>query len=511
MRAAPTRAVPASSISAWAETVDVAVVGFGASGACAAIEAARGGAQVMLLEASSGSGGASALSGGEIYLGGSGGTPIQRAAGFEDRTEDLEAYLMMAGGPAADPAKVSLYARESLAHFEWLVAQGVPYKGTFMPGKIIEPETDDTLIWSGSEEAWPFVDKARPAPRGHVIQFAGWGGGRKLVDVLDARVRDAGVDVRCDARVHALVSDDGGAVVGLIVRIDGVDRAVRTRRGVVLATGGFCLNTDMLLRHAPEALRCNSPIGAMDDGTGILMGQSVGGRTIHMEQFFTTCPWYPPESLVKGIFVNAAGQRFINEDCYHGRVGRKILEQPGDKVWLLVDNAVFGRPMDIAKVDIAAVGETWAEVESELGFEPGTLAVAVESFNAHAANGRDPVWRKAAKWLKPLVEPPFAALEFDLNSSFFSYFTLGGLETRPTGEVLALSGEPIPGLYAAGRATSGLPAWGAGYSSGLSLADCTFFGRMAGRSAAACKTARAEPAEAASGAARMAADEMAAV
>ena len=484
MKAEPTRAVPAASLKAWDEETDVVVVGFGASGACAALEAARGGAKVTLFEAASGSGGASALSGGEIYMGGSGGTPVQRAAGFEDRTEDLQAYLTMAGGPAVDAAKVSFYARESLAHYEWLVAQGVPYKGTFLPGKIVEPETDDTLIWSGSEEAWPFVDKARPAPRGHVIQFAGWGGGRKLIDVLEARVREVGVDVRCDARVRALVTDVEGAVVGLIVRIDGVDRAVRARRGVVLATGGFCLNTDMLRRHAPEALRCNSPIGAMDDGTGILMGQSVGGRAIHMEQFFTTCPWYPPESLVKGIFVNAAGQRFINEDCYHGRIGRMILNQPGDRVWLLVDNAMFGRPMDIAKVDVAAVGESWAEVEADLGFAPDTLAATVERYNAHAAEGRDPVWRKAPKWLKPLVEPPFAALEFDLNSSFFSFFTLGGLETRPTGEVLGLDGEPIAGLYAAGRATSGLPAWGTGYSSGLSLADCTFFGRMAGLTAA---------------------------
>ncbi len=504
MRADPTRAVSAASIEAWYEETEVAVVGFGASGACAALEAARAGARVTLFEAASGSGGASALSGGEIYLGGSGGTPAQRAAGFEDRTEDLEAYLTMAGGAAVDPAKVSLYARESLSHYEWLVAQGVPYKGTFIPGKIIEPETDDTLIWSGSEEAWPFVDKARPAPRGHVIQFAGWGGGRKLVDVLEAQVRQAGVEVRCDARVRALVRDEGGAVVGLVVRIDNADRAIRASRGVVLATGGFCLNTEMLRRHAPEALRCTSPIGAMDDGTGILMGQSVGGRTVHMEQFFTTCPWYPPESLVKGIFVNAAGQRFINEDCYHGRIGRRIVDQPGDKVWLLVDDAVFGRPMDIAKVEIAAVGETWAEVEAELGFSPNTLAVTVDTYNRHAAEGRDPVWRKAAKWLKPLTEPPFAAMEFDLNSSFFSYFTLGGLETRPTGEVLDLAGEPIPGLYAAGRATSGLPAWGEGYSSGLSLADCTFFGRMAGRSVAVRAVADAGTGEPASMSARKA-------
>ena len=485
MTTEPSRAVPVASIARWHHETDVAIVGFGAAGACAAIEATRAGAAVTLYEASSGSGGASAMSGGEIYLGGSGGTPAQRDAGFTDATEDLEAYLLMAGGPDADAAKVGLYARESLAHYEWLVAQGVPYKGSYVPGKVIEPETDDTLIWSGSEEAWPFSERAKPAPRGHVVQYMGWGGGRLLVDTLEARAREAGVDVHVDARARSLIVDTQGAVVGLIVREDGTEKAVRARRGVVLATGGFCMNGEMVRRHAPGALRCDSPIGTIDDGAGILMGQSVGGQAIHMDQFFTTCPWYPPESLVKGIFVNAGGQRFINEDCYHGRVSRTIVDQPGTKVWLLVDNAIFARPMELARVDLAAVGETWEEVEAELGFVPGTLAPTVARYNAHAANGIDPVWHKAAKWLKPLDEAPFAALEFDLETSYFSFFTLGGLETLPGGEVLDAKGAPIPGLYGAGRVTSGLPRWGAGYSSGMSLADCTFFGRMAGKGVAA--------------------------
>jgi choline dehydrogenase-like flavoprotein len=172
-------------VPAWTTETDVAVVGFGAAGACASIEAAEAGAQVILLEAGSGSGGASALSGGEIYIGG--GTEIQRAAGFDDSVEAMATYLKLAGGPDADQAKCDLYAENSLAHFEWLKQQGVPYKGTYLPGRIIEPPEDDTLIWSGSEEAWPYSEAAKPAPRGHVIQFMGWGGGRKLMDVLESR------------------------------------------------------------------------------------------------------------------------------------------------------------------------------------------------------------------------------------------------------------------------------------------------------------------------------------
>jgi len=482
--ASSARPFPLERVPQWDIETDVAVVGFGASGGSAAIEAASGGAQVHLFELGSGSGGASALSGGEIYLGGGGGTPIQRAAGFEDSTEALYQYLLMAGGPDADAAKVRLYADNSLAHYEWLVAQGVPYKGTFLPGKIIEPETDDTLIWSGSEEAWPFSEAAKPAPRGHVIQWEGWGGGRKLVDVLEARVRALGVTVNTDTRVISLISDLDGRVHGLVVRQDGQNRYVRAARGVILCTGGFTMNADMLRRYAPEALRLENPIGTTDDGSGILMGMSVGGDAIHMDQFFTTCPWYPPEGLVKGVFVNRNGQRFINEDCYHGRVSRTMADQPGDRVYLLVDQSLFERPMEFSRIDLAAAGETWAEIETELEMVPGSLTATMDVYNRYAAQGQDPVWRKAPQWLKPLTEGPFAAFELRIGYSYFSYFTLGGLNTLPSGEVLDRAGSVIPGLYAAGRATSGLPRWGHGYSSGMSLADCTFFGRQAGRTAA---------------------------
>jgi len=198
-----------------------------------------------------------------------------------------------------------------------------------------------------------------------------------------------------------------------------------------------------------------------------------------------------PESHAYGVFVNEQGQRFINEDCYHGRVSRTMLDQPGSKVYLLLDMAHFVQPLDIARITIAATGETWEEVETELEMPQGTLATTMAFYNRHAHEGRDPLFDKQAPILTPLDEAPFVALELNFDSTYFSFFTLGGLRTDTDGRVIGRDEQPVPGLYAAGRCTSGLPAWGHGYSSGLSLADCTFFGRQAGRAAAADATVMA--------------------
>ena len=126
----------------------------------------------------------------------------------------------------------------------------------------------------------------------------------------------------------------------------------------------------------------------------------------------------------------------------------------------------------------------WEEVERELEMAEGTLSRTMDFYNRHAREGRDPLFDKQPPILTPLDQGPFVALELNFETSYFSFFTLGGLKTSPNAEVLDRTGAPIPGLFAAGRCTSGLPAWGHGYSSGMSLADCTFFGRQAGRTAA---------------------------
>ncbi|WP_281352819.1 FAD-binding protein [Parasphingorhabdus halotolerans] len=279
------------------------------------------------------------------------------------------------------------------------------------------------------------------------------------MDILEKRVRDLGVEVVADARALALVQD-GDRIVGSIVRIENQPHFVKAKKGVVLATGGFVMNEDMRRKYCPESFKVSDPIGDQDDGTGINLGVGAGGNAIHMDQFFTTCPWTIPEPQAYGVFVNIQGQRFINEDCYHGRVSRCAVDQPGGKVYLLLDSAHFSKPLELARTPIAGTGDTWEEVEAELEMPEGTLSNTMAFYNKHAKEGRDPLFDKRAPILKPLDQAPFVALELNFETSYFSFFTLGGLKTSTDGEVLDREGNPIAGLFAAGRCTSGLPAWG---------------------------------------------------
>jgi 3-oxo-5alpha-steroid 4-dehydrogenase len=212
------------------------------------------------------------------------------------------------------------------------------------------------------------------------------------------------------------------------------------------------------------------------------MAEAVGARVKRMDAIECALPFNAPQGLVHGILVNAYGQRFVNEDTYQGRVGQQALIHQQGQAYLIVDEEHYSP--NWLNIPATWVCETAAELESEIGLPVGSLTTTLDYYNEHAGNGADPLFHKRPPLLTPLVAPLAA---FDLRADKFIYapFTLGGLHTRPDGSVLDLDGEPVPGLYAAGRTTSGVAAQG--YCSGLSLGDSTFFGRLAGQSAAGAK------------------------
>lgn len=479
--AANPAALPRSAIDTWDVTTDVLVAGSGAAGVSAALEARASGAQVLLIESLPRLGGASAMSGGVVYAGG--GTALQRALGVEDSVEAMYDFIVSSGAGHPQLDKVQMYCEQSPAHFDWLVDQGVPYKRKFTAAKGL-PFGDESLYYSGNEQAWPAREQARPAPRGHVPGVAGMNGGRTLMEALLGRARGAGIRLRAGLAGQRLVLERDGRVAGM--RAQGTDGTltIRARRGVVLACGGFIHNRDMLRRYAPELYDCSVPWGnAGDLGTGINMGIAAGGAALRMHQGFAIVPMYPPEYVLSGIVVNAFGQRFISEESYHGVLGDAIAFHQQGRAWLITDSdSSFRGPQD--NFPLVAEGSTLGDLADRAGFPQGALQHTVAYYNRFASAGRDPLFHKSHHYLRPLQGPPYKAWNLSVDRAFFPAHTFGGLHTDVDGRVINSFNEAVPGLFAAGRTVAGLPS-APYFASGLSVGDCTFFGRRAGAAAAA--------------------------
>jgi 3-oxo-5alpha-steroid 4-dehydrogenase len=286
--------------------------------------------------------------------------------------------------------------------------------------------------------------------------------------------------VQTDALVSSLVTD-GGEVVGVVARVDGEPRTIQARGGVVLAAGGFIYNPEMVAEHTPLAAHCVFYVGTdTDDGSGIRLGQGAGGAVKHMGALECSLPLNPPRRISVGILVNGKGERFINEDTYNGRIGLEILLRQGEEAYLVFDEE--GYVVNAVGMRAAWVAETATELAEEIGLPPGALEATLDAYNAAAADGDDPQFHKVAELVRPLV-PPLGAIDLRVAKAIYAPFTLGGLDTTPDSEVRDGSGQVVPGLYAAGRTTAGIAVHG--YVSGISLGDGSFFGRRAGKAAAA--------------------------
>lgn len=457
----------------WDRVVDVIVVGFGVAGACAAYEAVRAGAKVLVID--NGGASANASHGHYFYFGG--GTAMQKAHGVHDTPDAMFRYLIASVGPEPDEKRIEAYVAESKASFDWLVALGIPFTSD---------SSKNLLRFSGSENSWPWRDLAPPAPRGHIPTIPGGqtpvgGGGAMVQQRIYKLLRAQGIEfIETDGR--RLVQNAAGMVTGIAIAPDNQEIAIGARRGVVLATGGFANNTAMVSQHAPLYARCQPSDVGLNDGWGIRAGQSVGAALRRMGSASATWLLYPPESRKAGILVNKRGQRFVAEDSYSGVIGDAIVREQNGSAYLIVDQRTMADGPGRFGDTIAGTAQTIAELERILDLPAPALQQSVDSYNLWARRGEDPLLHKAKANLRPIEVAPFTAIKASVDD-MMPFFTLGGLHTTPAAEVLNAEGQVIPGLFAAGRTSAGIAA-PFYYSSGLSLGECVIFGRAAGVSAA---------------------------
>jgi len=283
--------------------------------------------------------------------------------------------------------------------------------------------------------------------------------------------------------VKRLVQASDGRVLGVMLEENGKPVYCRARRGVVLAAGGFVHNRDMVKLFAPELYDLSVPWGsAGDQGLGILMGMGAGAAAIRMNQALIVIPLYPPANVLKGIVVNAHGQRFAPEESYYCMLGHETAMHQRGQAYLITDADSAYAAEDYRVPEIARA-DSLATIEEQLKIPRGALLATVNYYNEHAREGEDPLFQKHPRYVAPLQKPPFRAYDMNVQKAFYPHLTFGGLHTRVNGQVVGIWGDDIPGLYAAGRTASGLPS--APYiASGISVGDATFFGRQAGKSVA---------------------------
>ncbi|HUQ55825.1 FAD-binding protein [Lentzea sp.] len=478
-------------------TADVVVIGFGAAGACAAIEAATAGAAVVVLDRFGG-GGATALSGGVVYAGG--GTRQQVEAGVTDSVDAMEAYLRTEVRDAVSEATLRRFCEDSATMLVWLEDQGVPFSSAVSPFKTSYPTDDYYLYQSGSEDAWP-----DPAPRGHRTRAKGTSG-----KVFHARLaeatRRAGARVMPQTRAVELVLEDdrvagvrcrtltglpkalhgllskagakpwlyypplGRRLFALAARLERFSRpvTVTARKGVIIAAGGFIADRALVHENAPlhrGGLALGTP---GDDGSGIRLGVAAGGKTARMDKISVWRFVTPPSELRRGVLVDADGQRFGDATRYGAAIGDEIVRR-GGKAWLLVGDDV----LRVARAQVRTQTAPFQRWQVRYLLNRGLVtAPTIEEVAAKAGIGTP----------EPVGVPPYSLINVSVRAGFgypCPMLTLGGLVVdEGTGQV-----QGVPGLYAAGRSAVGVCS--ESYVSGLALADCVFSGRRAGHHVAA--------------------------
>ncbi|TDP40988.1 FAD-binding protein [Nocardia ignorata] len=546
----------------WDHEVGFLVVGSGAGGLTGALAAADRGLDTLVIEKAAYYGGSTALSGGGIWVPNN---PTLLREGLRDDRADVRAYLDAVVGDRVPTANLDRFIDEGPRmlefletsphlRFQWCTGYSDYHPeapGGRPAGRSIEPLPVDL------KQLGPDEDLLRPAalatPPGLFITSkdfvqlnmvtrtwkARWTAlltglraikaivlrrhmdtlGRALIARLRLALRDAGVPLWLNTPLRSLITDDTGAVIGVVAERGGREIRIRARDGVLLATGGFEHNQAMRKRYLPDGGRDNFSAASADNtGDGIVAGEKVGAAVDLMDDAWWMPSFQRPEgvnqvlvserSIPCSIIVDSSGTRFTNEAAPYVTFVHAQLAGSHDPAWLVFDAKAKSRypiggivpgqkfPASWLESGLLRTGATVDELATAIGVPALGLRATVERFNGFARDGHDDDFGRGDSaydnyygdptlpqpTLDPLDRGPYYALRIRIGD----LGTKGGLVYNENAQVLRADGSVIDGLYAAGNTSAAV--MGNDYAgAGATIGPAMVFGYVAADHAAAAR------------------------
>ena len=491
------------------ETVDVVIVGAGGAGMTAAITATDAGKKVIVVESQPIAGGNSVRSTGGMNAAK---TPYQDKNEFAEAA-GVEKTLATAAEKYADNATITALA--ATVKSQWDAYQANP-QGYFDSVELMEL---DTLI-GGKGKNNPELVKALAENSADAIEWlasigadvknvGAFGGasvkrihrpvnadgkvtavGAYIVPILEKNLQDRNVQFLFDTTANEIIMKDGKAVGIKATGKDG-NKVTINAKSVVIATGGFGANAEMVEKYKPELKGFATTNAEGAQGQGIDMATAVGAATVDMDQIQIHPTVHIEEDgnahlITEGlrgdgaILVNAEGKRFYDEVSTRDKVSAAIIAQPEKSAWLVVDQSMVDKSAVIAgyiKSGYTVTGATYEELAKAMGVDEATFVSTMNTWNQAVEAKSDTEFNRTS-FANPLTAAPYYAIKITPAV----HHTMGGIVINPKAEVLNEKGEVISGLFAAGEVTGGVH--GANRLGGNAVADFTVFGRIAGQSAA---------------------------
>lgn len=485
---------------------DVVVVGAGGAGMTAAITAAAEGKSVVVLESQSMVGGNSVRA--------TGGMNAAKTV-YQDENEfgesaGVEKSLKTAAEKYADNETITALAKT--VSEQWAAYQANPTGyfdsvelmelDTMIGGKgINDPELVETLC-ANSADAIDWLDE-HGITLHNVSSFGGASVkrihrpvnaegktvsvGSYMIPLLQENCEKAGVKMMLDTTATEILTDANGAAVGVKATGASGETVTVNAKAVVLATGGFGANLDMVVKYKPELKGFMTTNAPGIQGQGIEMAQAIGAATVDMDQIqiHPTVEANTAALITEGlrgdgaILINEEGKRFIDEVGTRDVVSAAEIAQTGSYSWLVVDQAMADASSVIQgyiKKGYTVTGATYEELGKAMGVDAAAFAETMEKWNGYVEAKNDPDFGRTS-FANPLNTAPYYAVKVTAGV----HHTMGGLKINANTEVLNEKGEVIPGLFAAGEVTGGVH--GANRLGGNAVADFTIFGRIAGAAA----------------------------